>query len=82
MLYLTLFFYRPFSTGGKRAFFLVNTVALVSQQAAAIERHTIFKVGQYSGDMNVDLWTKERWLEELEENSVSGVLILIFIQLC
>ncbi|XP_075227307.1 endoribonuclease Dcr-2 isoform X2 [Lycorma delicatula] len=67
------FIERPFSEGfkgSKRAFFLVNTVELVNQQAKAIRRHTSFKVGQYSGDMNVDLWTKERWLQELEFNSV------------
>lgn len=49
---------------------MVNTVALVSQQAAYIRRHSHHSVGEYSGDLNLDWWTKEKWLQELSENKV------------
>jgi len=49
---------------------MVNTVALVGQQAAYIKRHSHHSVGEYSGDMNVDYWSKEKWQEELSKNQV------------
>lgn len=53
--------------------FLVNTVALVEQQAAVLERHLLVsKVGQYSGDMNVDFWNMAMWKEEFEKFKVSN----------
>ena len=55
---------------GKRTFFMVNTVALVGQQAAYIRRHSRHSVGEYSGDMNVDFWDKDKWQEELSKNQV------------
>jgi hypothetical protein len=55
---------------GKRTFFMVNTVALVRQQAAYIRRHSHHSVGEYSGDMNVDVWSKEQWQEELSAHQV------------
>lgn len=52
-------------SGGKRAMFLVNTVALVDQQAKVLERHLLLdKVGRYSGDMNLDMWNMSIWNEE------------------
>ncbi|XP_057315255.1 endoribonuclease Dicer-like isoform X2 [Hydractinia symbiolongicarpus] len=56
--------------GGKRTFFLVNTVPLVYQQQRAIADHTSLKVGFYSGDMGVDFWNKTRWQKEFNENDV------------
>lgn len=64
-LYLCLLCFR-----GKRSFFMVNTVALVSQQAAYIRRHSHHSVGEYSGDLNLDFWTKEIWQQELSQNQV------------
>jgi endoribonuclease Dicer len=49
---------------------MVNTVALVNQQASYIRRHTHYSVGAYSGDLNVDLWPEEKWMEELSKNQV------------
>jgi len=49
---------------------MVNTVALVGQQAAYIRRHSRHSVGEYSGDMNVDYWSKDKWQEELSKNQV------------
>jgi len=49
---------------------MVNTVALVGQQAGYIRRHSRHSVGEYSGDMNVDYWDKEKWQEELSKYQV------------
>ncbi|KAK7865819.1 hypothetical protein R5R35_001277 [Gryllus longicercus] len=59
-----------FSNGGKRTFFLVNTVALAEQQKNFIKRHACVSVGHYTGDMNVDYWAEEKWREELDKNQV------------
>ena len=49
---------------------MVNTVALVGQQAAYIRRHSRHSVGEYSGDMNVDYWSRGKWQEELSKHQV------------
>jgi endoribonuclease Dicer len=54
----------------KHTFFMVNTVALVNQQAAYIKRHSHHSVGEYSGDMNVDFWSKDKWQTELQDHQV------------
>ncbi|XP_071454543.1 endoribonuclease Dicer [Hetaerina americana] len=61
---------KPYKEGGKRTFFAVNTVALVTQQGDYIARHTHLSVGKYSGDLNVDNWNANRWEEELNKNQV------------
>ncbi|KAJ9599534.1 hypothetical protein L9F63_010006, partial [Diploptera punctata] len=67
--------------GGQRTFFMVNTVALVGQQAGYIQRHSRFAVGQYSGDMNVDYWTREKWKDELEKHQILVMTAQIFLNL-
>ena len=62
--------FRPYSEGGKRTFFIVNTVQLVIQQSNFLARHTGLKCKGYSGDMQVDYWSDEMWLKEIEENQV------------
>ncbi|CAI5446305.1 unnamed protein product [Caenorhabditis angaria] len=47
--------YTPLEDGGKRAFFIVEKVNLVEQQAVHIERHTKFKVGRVHGQMNCEI---------------------------
>ncbi|PNF18314.1 hypothetical protein B7P43_G14501 [Cryptotermes secundus] len=66
---------------GKHTFFVVNTVALVSQQAAYIRRHSHHSVGEYSGDLNVDLWSKEKWQEELLGHQIMVMTCQIFLNL-
>ena len=63
---------RPWSEGGKRTFFLVNTVPLVKQQATAIEQHTDLTVGQFTGSASLDAWERRDWEVHLEKNQVSG----------
>ncbi|XP_074095916.1 endoribonuclease Dcr-2 [Cotesia typhae] len=68
----------PFDKGGKRTFFIVNTVALVTQQCAYVARNTDLKCGGYSGDMDVDSWEDDRWCEEFRNNQV----LVMTAQIC
>ncbi|KAI4489336.1 hypothetical protein M0802_011205 [Mischocyttarus mexicanus] len=61
---------KPYSQGGKRTIFAVNTVPLVTQQSENIARHTSLSCRGYSGDMNLDYWTKEVWMKELDDHQV------------
>ncbi|KAJ8716612.1 hypothetical protein PYW07_003239 [Mythimna separata] len=62
---------KPWGQGGKRTFFLVNTVPLVIQQKKVIEKLCAVKgVGAYSSEDGVDYWDKEKWDTELENNQV------------
>ncbi|XP_015599757.1 endoribonuclease Dicer isoform X2 [Cephus cinctus] len=70
-----------YSEGGKRTIFAVNTVALVTQQTGYLARHTSFSCKGYTGDMNVDSWSKEYWLIEFEQNQVLVMTSQIFLQL-
>nr|AVK59458.1 Dicer-2-PA [Nezara viridula] len=67
-----------YSEGGKRTFFLVDTVALVAQQAQSIRQQTPLTVGEYSGDKGVDHWDINQWHEELENHQVLVMTAAIF----
>nr|UJZ92585.1 dicer-2 [Scaphoideus titanus] len=67
--------------GGKRAFFLVNTVALVHQQKQQIKRTVSFDVQGYSGDMGVDHWCKSVWDKELNEFKILVMTSQIFLNM-
>ncbi|KAM3723467.1 Endoribonuclease dcr-1 [Dirofilaria immitis] len=54
----------PWKKGGKRAFFLVDKVSLVEQQAAHIEHHTTLNVGKMHGHLNQDIWAAVIILDE------------------
>lgn len=62
--------FRSYSKSGKRSVFIVNTVALVRQQADYIRRHTCLTCKGYSGDMKVDFWKEDQWKLELDTNQV------------
>ncbi|KAB7502303.1 putative aarF domain-containing protein kinase 1 [Armadillidium nasatum] len=62
----------------KRTVFLVNTVPLVHQQSEVIRRHTGYSVGSYEGSMNIDLWSEEKWKEELNKHEVLVMVAQIF----
>lgn len=63
--------FAPLDQGGKRAFFIVEKVNLVEQQAKHIEVHTSFKVGQVHGQMSSELWkSPEHCMEFMKENHV------------
>lgn len=54
----------------KISFFLVDSVALVFQQAAVLKCNLNQKVEQFCGEMGCDLWSKEHWRKHFEENMV------------
>ena len=62
---------------GKRTYFLVPLVPLVSQQANVIERHTDLRVGQYCGTAYDD-WDKEMWTQEWTKYDVCVMIDEIF----
>lgn len=62
---------KPWGEGGKRSFFLVNTVPLVNQQKNVIEMMCpVDGVGAYSSEDGVDYWKKADWDSELARNQV------------
>ncbi|CAF2009078.1 unnamed protein product, partial [Rotaria magnacalcarata] len=67
--------------GGKRTVFLVKTVALVQQQSDYIRFHTDLSVGKYYGELGVDLWQKERWVDEFEQHQVLVFSAQVFLNL-
>ncbi|XP_057325041.1 endoribonuclease Dicer [Microplitis mediator] len=71
----------PWISGGKRTVFIVNTVALVSQQSAYIARQTDLTCGGYSGDMDVDSWSPKMWTDEFIKNQVLVMTAQIFLNL-
>lgn len=74
----------PYDENGKRTFFLVPTRPLVKQQADEIVKKSRFsesEVGQYTGDMNVDFWSKEVWLEHLRAKKVFVMTRQIFLNM-
>ncbi|XP_052902030.1 endoribonuclease Dicer [Anopheles moucheti] len=56
--------------GGKRTFFLANTVALAKQQAQFFVRHMPFNVKLYTSEVNVDAWKGDRWHKEFTEGQI------------
>lgn len=74
-------YFRCYSQDGKISFVLVNSVPLVNQHAKCIEQRTVLKVGQYSGDMNLDCWNKEKWHEEFDKYNVFVMTVQILVNL-
>lgn len=50
--------------------FLTNTVVLAKQQAYWIDRLTPLRTVCYTGDMDLDFWSRERWIEEFDRHQV------------
>lgn len=59
-----------YSRGGKRTFYLVNSVALVEQQVKVLRDLTSLSVHGYSSQDKVDLWCLGDWQKELERVQV------------
>ena len=57
------------------------TVPLVHQQSSYIKNHTHLEVGEYTGDMNVDSWLRDRWLREFDKHHVLVMTRAIFLNL-
>ncbi|XP_050348802.1 endoribonuclease Dicer [Nymphalis io] len=61
---------KPWGEGGKRCFFLVNTVPLVAQQSKVIRLLCPVDVNGYTSEDNVDYWDKSKWNQELTKYQV------------
>lgn len=59
-----------YSGGGKRTFFLANTIPLVNQHSKAIANLTSLSVKGFTSQDKVDLWKIEQWLEQLDSYQV------------
>nr|CDJ82022.1 Restriction endonuclease domain containing protein [Haemonchus contortus] len=64
----------PIENGGKRAFFVVDKVALVDQQAEHIQCHTTLTVGRMHGSLNSDVWNKQSGFDDFM--SVHNVVVI------
>ena len=53
-------------------------VPLVKQQAEYFQVHTMLDVGQFTGEMKVDSWTKSQWREQLSKYHVLVMTHTIF----
>ncbi|KAJ3665477.1 hypothetical protein Zmor_000970 [Zophobas morio] len=72
---------KPYNEGGKISCILVNSVTLVDQHAKYVRDHTIFTVGAYSGEMNLDFWKKEEWSEQFNKHQVVIMTSQILVNL-
>ncbi|KAL1131765.1 hypothetical protein AAG570_011378 [Ranatra chinensis] len=72
---------KKYTDGGKRTFFLVNTVALVSQQAESLRRQLPLEIGEYCGYMGVDYWNADIWKQELDKNQVLVMTAQVFLNM-
>ncbi|CAH0719966.1 unnamed protein product, partial [Brenthis ino] len=64
-------FQKPWGEGGKRCFFLVNNVPLVTQQKKVIEHQCpVDGVAGFCSEDKVDYWDKNKWDYELSKHEV------------
>ncbi|GAA5800244.1 hypothetical protein HPULCUR_005669 [Helicostylum pulchrum] len=63
----------------KLAFFLVERVPLVFQQASVIQANCDLVVEQMCGEMDVDNWSEKRWKQIFEESDVCVMTAQIFL---
>ena len=63
-------YFRPFRHGGKRTLYLVDTVAMVAQQASYIRHLTDLSVGEYASVDAVDVFDMEDWEQQFQGNQV------------
>lgn len=52
------------------AFFLVDSVALVFQQFEVLNSNLDQPIDRFCGDMNTDLWSKEKWQAHCKQNMI------------
>lgn len=61
---------------------LVNSVALVEQHAKVLRARTHLQIGTYTGERNVDNWSKEQWIVEFNTHQVLVMTVQILVNLC
>ena len=60
----------PVLTENKKTVFLVHRVPLVTQQSEFIRKNTALTVRSFSGGDNVDFWSRDEWIKEIENHQV------------
>ncbi|VVC34156.1 PAZ domain,Helicase, C-terminal,Ribonuclease III domain,DEAD/DEAH box helicase domain,P-loop containing [Cinara cedri] len=70
---------KPIGKGRKWTFYIVQSVPLVNQQASSLRRHLPWNIGTFSGDMNVDFWTRDQWNNILEKCHVIVMTAQIYL---
>lgn len=61
---------------------LVNAVPLVEQHAKVLRTRTHFEVGAYSGELNVDNWSKSHWINQFNTHQVLVMTVQILVNIC
>lgn len=63
-------------------YYVVNfIVPLVTQQGQYIQTHTPLSVGTFCGEMGVDNWQCDRWIEKLDDHNVLVMTRQIFLDM-
>ena len=74
---------RPYHDNGKRTLYLVDTVAMVAQQASYIRHLTDLTIGEYTSSDAVNMWDAEDWEQEFQDNQVAlSVFVYVIFTLC
>ena len=72
-----LIYFRPFRHGCKRTLYLVDTVAMVAQQASYIRHLTDLSVGEYTSVDTVDMFDMVDWEQQFQGNQVEVTSLCI-----
>ncbi|KAF5273493.1 hypothetical protein FQA39_LY07510 [Lamprigera yunnana] len=72
---------KSFSAGGKLSIVIVNTITLVHQQAKYVRNFVDFNIGAYCGDMNVDSWNRDMWINEFETHQILVMTAQILVNI-
>ena len=73
----SIIYFRPFCHGGKQTLYLVDTVAMVAQQALYIRHLTDLSVGEYVSVDTVDMFGVEDWKQQFQGNQVDVTSLCI-----
>lgn len=73
----SIMYFRPFRHGGKRTLYLVDTVAVVAQQASYIRHLTDLSVGEYTSGDIVDMFDMEDWEQQFQGSQVDVTSLCI-----
>lgn len=74
---------KPFSSGGKRTFFLVDSEEKVERHSASVEHPVDFTVKACTEQLGISQWSKHQWHQEMVQNEafiMTGVMFLKLLQ--
>lgn len=78
---MLFFMFRKYSENGKISIVLVNSVPLVEQHAKVLRTRTHYRVGEYTGDMKLDFWSREEWHKEFDKYQILVMTCQILVNL-